>query len=129
MAPERRTSLLRGATLRAYTPALYVCFTNVCSACGYECKLTVKRVNVFGIGVTLPGRAVVRLAATKPCRLQLECFGDQLAKDRVTNLQQNYVVCSLVVYDTVQICRWSPKEAGTQRLHSPELKMQEARSF
>jgi len=47
---------------------MYVCFTNVRSACGYEYRHTANRVNVFGTGVTLPGRAEARLAATKPSR-------------------------------------------------------------
>ena len=61
MAPGRRTSLLRGAALQAHRQALYVCFTNVRSACDYECRRTANRVNVFGTGVTLPGRAVAKL--------------------------------------------------------------------
>jgi len=86
LAPERKTILLRGAALRAYRQALYVCTTNVLSAYGYKCRRIAYRVNVFGTGVTLPGRAEARLAATKPCRLQLECQGDQLATDKVTTL-------------------------------------------
>jgi hypothetical protein len=70
--------------------------------------------------IKLPGRAESRLAATKPCRLQLDCQGDQLSTDKFTTLilqQSDVVVCGLVIYDTVQTGGCSPKEAGTHRVN------------
>lgn len=74
--------LLPKICLRSEEPAC--CFANVHSACGYEFRRTANRVNDCGTDITQPGCAEARLAATKPSRLQLECQGDNLTKDKVT---------------------------------------------
>jgi hypothetical protein len=69
-------------TFRTYLKAFSTRFKNAHSKWSYQC--TPYRVNVFGRGITLPGHAVVSLAATTPCQLQAAIEGAQLANNPFT---------------------------------------------
>jgi hypothetical protein len=60
--------LVRWETLRMRQDSI-ICFKNVHSDGRYEC--TAYAVNVFEIGITLPGRSDGNLPVATPCRLQL----------------------------------------------------------
>jgi hypothetical protein len=65
----RRGKVIRMTALRTRYQAFYTRFKNVHNDWNYEC--TTNRVNVFEIGITLPGRYEASLAAATLCRLQL----------------------------------------------------------